>query len=238
MLLFVRLTKKDGTTEERVYLAPPTVVKGGEFEISLKDCTNADGLHDILFPAAAAAPTYTNIEYGVGLDMGGILVRSDYFGDGGIVGTWDVENTFEAVDIPPELLNTGGMSDDEAAMYIATMKQAYGASYVGQTFASKAEIARNGADYILKPVFDEKTKAIMAGAGYSMDMPAKLAGSTFKAGTSINYGVGSTGSTIEAELSADKKSLDGTFSATISIPTGQGALTIVYRGTWKAVKVE
>ena len=84
VLLFVRLTRKDGATEERTYLAPPTDVKDGEFEIDLADCTNADGLHDIIFPGEGTKPAFTKVEYAVGLDMGGVLVRSDYPSDAGL----------------------------------------------------------------------------------------------------------------------------------------------------------
>ena len=238
VLLFVRLTKKDGATEERIYLAPPTWVKDGTFEISLEDCTKADGLRGILFPPEGATPAYTKIEYGVGLDMGGILVRSDYFADEGIVGMWDVVSTFDDVVIPPELLDTTGMSDEEAAAYIKTIKTAYGGGLLGQTFQSTAEIVANGAAYILKPQYDEKTAALMAAGGYTMDLATKLIGNTMRAESKTTLGVGSATSVIQAEVSADRKSMDGTLETKMITQAGQGSITVVYKGTWKATKQE
>jgi hypothetical protein len=236
ILLFVRLTKKDGATEERAYLAPPTKVTAAEFEISLEDCTNAGGLHDIVFPNAGSTPAYAKVEYGVGLDMGGVLVRSDYFSDEGFAGTWDVTTAFDDVVIPPEILNTAGMSEQEAAAYVASIKAAYGGGMVGQTFGSVAEIVPNGADSTLKPRYDEKTAAAMAAGGYTMDMAAKLTGNHMRAESSTNLGVGSAGNVIEADVSADRKEMDGTFETKMVATAGAGAITVVYKGTWKASK--
>ena len=236
VMLFVRLTNRDGGTEERVYVAPPTMVSGGEFEISLADCTNADGLRDIVFPEEGAKPAYTKIEYGVGLDMGGVLVRSDYYSNEGIVGTWDVETTFDEVIIPPELLDTSGMSEEEARLYIESIKAAYGGGLLGQTFQSTAEIVANGADYILTPQYDESTTAMMAAAGYTLDMATTLKGNTMRATSSMNLGGGSTSNVIETEVSADRTSMDGTFETKMIIPTGEGSITVAYKGTWKGTK--
>jgi hypothetical protein len=236
VLLLVRLTKKDGGTEERMLLAPPARVKGGEIAISLEDCTNEGGLHDIIFPKEGATPAYSKIEYAVGLDMGGVLVRSDYFSDTGIAGTWDVQSTFDDVVIPPELLDTTGMGEEEAKVYVETIKAAYGGGMLGQTFQSVSVITVNGKDYILTPQYDEKTAGAMAAAGYSMDMPTTLVGDTMRATSKLSAGGGSTTSVIETEVSTDRTSMDGTFETKMIAPTGQGSITVVYRGTWKATR--
>ena len=238
VLLLVRLTLKDGGTQELQYLAPPTKITGGEFEISLEDCTNTGGLHDLIFPKEGDDTDVSKIEYAVGLDMGGILVRSDYFADEGIVGMWDVVTTFDDVVIPPELLDTTGMTEQEADLYIKSIKAAYGGGLLGQTFNSTAEIVANGANYTLKPHYDEKTAAAMTAGGYTMDLAAKLTGNTMRAESKTDFGVGSAGNVIEAKVSADRKSMDGTFETKMVMPAGQGTIKVVYKGTWKATKQE
>jgi hypothetical protein len=74
VLLLVRITRKDGSTEERTFLAPPTKVVGGAFEIPLDKVS--ESLGDIV---SGTDDDIAKVEYGAGLDMGGILVRSDYF---------------------------------------------------------------------------------------------------------------------------------------------------------------
>jgi hypothetical protein len=140
--------------------------------------------------------------------------------------------------IPPELLDTTGMSDEEAAAYIRTIKTAYGGGLLGQTFNSTAEIVANGAAYILKPQYDEKTAALMAAGGYTMDLATKLIGNTMRAESKTTLGVGSATSVIQAEVSADRKSMDGTLETKMITQAGQGSITVVYKGTWKATKQE
>jgi hypothetical protein len=242
VLLLVRLTYKEGKPDELMYLAPPTQVTRGRFEISLENCTTMGGLHEIVFPekgtgaAEGGESDITKIEYAVGLDLGGILIRSDYFSDEGIAGTWDVETSFDEVVIPPELLNTVGMSEEEAALYVQSIKAAYGGTMVGQTFTSVAEIVPNGANYTLKPTYDEKTAAAMAAGGYTMDLAAKLTGNTMRAESGTNFGVGSVSNVITAEVSADRKSMDGTFETKMVVQAGGGTITVGYKGTWKATK--
>lgn len=236
LILCVRLTQKGGKAEDRMYLAPPTLLKNGEFEISLENCTNVDGLYDILHPKKGETPKYTNIEFGAGLDMGGVLVRSDYFVNADITGLWNVKAGFNEVIIPDALLNPEGLTEDEAKINRDTMLAAYGGSMVGKTYDSQVEIVKSGSGYLVKQKYDAATAASLAAAGTSMDLPATLRGSTFKAEMLNTYQGGSAGYTIEAVLSADKKSLEGKFTSTIAIDAG--GMNIEYKGTWKASKAD
>lgn len=237
LLVFVQLKDEDGKTKELIYLAPPTKLEDGEFEISLEDCTNEDGLYDILHPKEGSTKKLPEISYAVGWDMGGILVRSDYFENGDIVGFWDLETTYTDVIIPPELLQTEGMGEEEAAAYLNMMRQAYGATLVGQTFQSRIEIAKSGNSYVLKQQYDPEVAAQMAQAGVNINYALTLKGNEIVAISKQTYEGGGVVSEMQATLSANKKEMAGDLSSIIDM-SASGIGNIEYRGTWKAVKDE
>ncbi len=78
----------------------------------------------------------------------------------------------------------------------------------------------------MKPIYDEQTAAAMAAGGYNMDLATTLRGDQVRAESSnkVNGGsglVGSASNVTEATLSAYRKTMDGRFTSTITMPTGR-----------------
>lgn len=238
LLLFAKLTDAKGKSKEVVYLAPPAAIDGGEFEISLEDLTEEGGLYDALHPAKdAKAEDVPTVEYAVGLDMGGVLVRSDWYGGEDITGLWNLETTYESVDIPDALMDTSGMEEAEAKVFRDSMRMAYGGSMVGQTFRSQIEIVKKGAGYVMKQPMDAQTAAQMNAAGVSLDYDLTLKGDQVICTYEQKYEGGGQKGRIEASLSGNRKQMDGSFTMELTFMV-EGVGNVVWSGSWRAEKVE
>lgn len=234
LLLFVYVTLKGEKQKELIYLAPPAEIKGGEFDISLKDVSNEDGLYDLLHPAEGQLSKAENIQYAVGLDMGGVLVKSEIFGGDDISGTWDVESELTDVKVPGQLLKADNTTGEEQKLLNDAMKQAYGTQIIGQKFKAKMEITKaSGNEYIMRSDMSSDMTEAYKAAGISSDMKFKLEGTKIISKTDYGYGQG----TLEAELSSDKKTMDGKFTSTLDM-SAVGAGKVEYTGKWHAVKVK
>lgn len=238
VLLFARLTDGKGKQKELSYLAPQTEIVGGKFEIPLEDMTKEGGLYEALHPARdTKTEDLPKIEWAVGLDMGGILVKSDWYGGDDITGLWDCQTTYESIDIPPELLDTSGMSEEEAKIFVDSMKMAYGSSLIGQTFPSQFEIIKNGSAYTLRQKLDAQTAAQMGGSASQLDFKLTLSGREVTCTSEQTYEGGGTKSVMEGTVSADSREIEGAFTTEMTFMV-EGLGGVVWKGSWVATKVE